>query len=429
MLVQITPFEEEFYKFLFSIIISIFCGFLIGIERTRAKKLFGARDHIAYAILSTVLIILYENFIFDIARIVIFLIFAAMIIFLSIGSVYRLFHTQEPGYTSTMSMLLVIVVGILSYYMPYLAIAISVIFLVILSTKKEFEKIRELKQIEWTGTVEFLAIVILLFILIPENIQIVGINIRAIMIIFITILAIKYFSYFLLKSSSKNNLYYISFLGGFAHSEATAVELAENGAPSSSIWLVIQTMLLRMLLIISIGAINLFWYSLTPILITTIVGLFGAFLVLRKKKISLTLLKIKNPLSIKGALVFTGTYLLAILITLGLQAYGMYLPPLNYYWYYLISFVIGLLSGGASSLFVVTTYSISLINTANALIMLLIGLSAAIINKIFYARRSLHKSKNKRNFTIHLLIYQILTISVLVVFTFITIIWFNLSIF
>jgi len=429
MLAQITDIEALFYESLLAIITSIFCGFLIGIERTRAKKLFGARDHIAYAILSTSLIIIYENFIIDIGRIVIFLIFGAMIVFLSIGSVYRLFYTEEPGYTSTMSMLLVIVVGILSYYLPYLAIAISVIFLVILATKKEFEKIRELKQIEWTGTVEFLAIVILLFILIPENIRIAGVNLRAIIIIFITILTIKYFSYFLLKSSSKNNLYYISFLGGFAHSEATTIELAENGAPSTSIWLVIQTMLFRMLLIILIGSINLFWYALIPILIPTIIGLSAAFIILRKKKIDLTLLKIKNPLSIKGALIFSLTYLLAILITLGLEAYITNVSTLNLFWYYCVAFIIGLLSGGASSLFVVTSYSVSLVNEANSLIMLSVGLSAAIINKIFYSRKYLHERKNKRLFTLHLLIYQSLTIILLIFFTIITIIVFNLPVF
>jgi hypothetical protein len=426
MLAQITETEALFYESLLAIIISIFCGFLIGIERTRARKLFGARDHIAYAILSTTLIILYENFITDIGRIIIFLIFGAMIIFLSIGSVYRLFHTEEPGYTSTMSMLLAILVGILSYYLPYLAIAISVIFLVILATKKQFEKIRELKQIEWAGTVEFLALVILLFILIPENIIIVGINLRSIMIIFITILAIKYFSYFLLKSSAKNNLYYISFFGGFAHSEATTVELAEYGAPSSSIWLVIQTMLLRMLLIISIGALELFWYALIPIFITTAIGLFGTFIILRNKKGDLTLLKIKNPLSIRGALIFTLTYLLAVLITFGLDLYVKNISTLNIFLYYIVSFIIGLLSGGASSLFVATSYSVSLVNEANALIMLSVGLSAAIINKIFYARKHLRESKNKKFFTIHLLIYQISTIIILITFTLITILGFKL---
>jgi len=231
---------ELFYELFIKVLISIFCGFLIGIERTRARKLFGARDHIAYALLSTTLIILHENFIIGIGYILIILVFGAMVIFLTIGSVYRLFHTQEPGYTSTISMLLAIVTGILSYYVPYLAIMISVIFLIILSTKKEFEKIRALQQIEWTGTVEFIAIVVLLLLLIPDII-ILGIQIRSIIIIFITILAIKYISYFLLKSSAKHKLYYISFLGGFAHSEATSVELAESGASSSSIWLVIQT--------------------------------------------------------------------------------------------------------------------------------------------------------------------------------------------
>ncbi|MFX1558824.1 MAG: DUF4010 domain-containing protein, partial [Promethearchaeota archaeon] len=299
MLLQ-TISTEQFYEFFIKELVSLFCGFLIGIERTRARKMFGARDHIAYALLSTTLIILYEDFITDIGFILIILVFGAMVAFLSIGSVYRLFHTQEPGYTSTISMLLAIVTGILSYYLPYLAISISVIFLIILSTKKEFEKIRGLQQIEWTGTVEFIAIVILLFLLIPD-IDILGIQIRSIIIIFITILAIKYFSYFFLKSSTKHNLYYISFLGGFAHSEATSVELAKSGASSSSIWLVIQTMLLRMILIVFLGAFNLFIYSLFPLLATSIIGLIGAFLILRKKETSLSLASVKNPLSLKSA--------------------------------------------------------------------------------------------------------------------------------
>ncbi|GAJ20863.1 unnamed protein product, partial [marine sediment metagenome] len=104
-----------------------------------------------------------------------------------------------------------------------------------------------MKDIEWTGTVEFIAIVVLLYILIPEGLLVYGINIKSIITIFIIILAIKYFSYFILKSTTEKNLYYISFLGGFAHSEATTVELAEAGASSSSVWLVIQTMLIRML--------------------------------------------------------------------------------------------------------------------------------------------------------------------------------------
>jgi uncharacterized membrane protein (DUF4010 family) len=423
MIEQITSFEAEFYTFLLTIIVSIFCGFLLGIERTRARKLFGARDHIAYAILSTVLVILYENFVFDIARIIIFLIFGAMIIFLSIGSVYRLFHTQEPGYTSTISMLLAIVVGILSYYMPYLAIAISVIFLVILSTKKGFEKIRELKQIEWAGTVEFLAIVILLFILIPGNIQIVGINLRAIMIIFITILAIKYFSYFLLKSSRKNNLYYISFLGGFAHSEATTVELAEAGASSSSIWLVIQTMLIRMIIVLVITP-ELLFYAIYPILLTSIIGLIGSFLILRKKETQLVLKKVENPLSLKSALIFIGNYLLALIISILLSFVN-----LNIIFYFFIVFGIGLLSGGASSLFVASAFYKGLINGGNALIMLTIGLSAASLNKLFYSLKALDKKKNKRVYFFHLLLYITITIFLLTFMTIFTIILFNLPYF
>ena len=345
-----------------------------------------------------------------------------MIIFLLIGSIYRLFREADPGYTSTLSMILAMIVGVMCYYSEYLAIAISVIFLIILSTKKQFNKIRRLKEIEWTGTVEFIAIVVLLYILIPDNLEIFGIVVKSIIVIFIVILAVKYFSYFLLKSTNEKNLYYLSFLGGFAHSEATTVQLAEAGASSSSVWLVIQTMLIRMIIVLIITP-TLLGYAVYPILITSFIGLIGSFLILRNKETQLTLDKIKNPLSIKSALIFAGTYLIGLALSIVLSFF-----ELNFLTYYVIVFGIGLLSGGASSLFVATAFYKGLINEGNALLMLAIGLSAAILNKIFYSTRSLDENKNKKVYVIHLIIYIIITISILVSMTFFTINIFNLSI-
>lgn len=412
--------QNEFYRYFFCILISFFCGFLIGIERTRVEAQYGARDHIFFSIISTSLIIIYENYFTELGIALIILIFGGMVVFLLIGSVYRLFRTKDPGYTTTLSMLLAIIIGILSYYIYFLAIAISVIFLIVLSTKKQFQKIRKLESIEWKGTVEFIAIVVLLFILIPDTIIIANINIKSIIIIFIIILAIKYISYFLLKSSTKHNLYYISFLGGLAHSEATTQELAEAGASSSSVWLVIQTMLIRMLLVLMIAPFLLI-YALMPILITAGVGFIGSFLILRKKKTSLTLDRIKNPLSIKGAIIFAGTYTLAVLATLFLEFF-----TLNIFLIYLIALAIGLLSGGASSLFATTAYLGGLVNEAQALIMLTIGLCGAVINKIFYSVRVLDKNKSKKRYCFHLIIYQSITITLLILTTAITIILFRL---
>ena len=414
---------EEFYFLFFKIIVSFFCGFVIGIERTRVEAQYGARDHIFFSMISTSLIILHDIF-FAVSEgfIIIVLFFGGMIIFLLIGSIYRLFREADPGYTSTLSMILAMIVGVMCYYSEYLAIAISVIFLIILSTKKQFNKIRRLKEIEWTGTVEFIAIVVLLYILIPDNLEIFGIVVKSIIVIFIVILAVKYFSYFLLKSTNEKNLYYLSFLGGFAHSEATTVELAEAGASSSSVWLVIQTMLIRMIIVLIITP-TLLGYAVYPILITSFIGLIGSFLILRNKETQLTLDKIKNPLSIKSALVFAGTYLIGLALSIVLSFF-----ELNFLTYYVIVFGIGLLSGGASSLFVASAFYKNLINEGNALLMLAIGLSAAILNKIFYSTRSLDENKNKKVYVIHLIIYIIITISILVSMTFFTINIFNLSI-
>jgi uncharacterized membrane protein (DUF4010 family) len=414
----------DFYGLFIKIIISFFCGFLIGIERTRVSAQYGARDHIFFSMISTSLIILYDNF-FPTTEgfVLIMIIFAGMILFLLIGSVYRLFREKDAGYTTTLSMILALIIGIMCYYSEYLAIVISVIFLIILSTKKQFYKIKTLKDIEWTGTVEFIAIVVLLYILIPDNLLFFEINVKSIVILFIVILAVKYFSYFFLKSTREKNLYYISFLGGFAHSEATTVELAEAGASSSSIWLVIQTMLIRMIIVLIITP-ELLNYALYPIIITSFIGLIGSFLILRKKDTKLNLQKIKNPVSLKSAVIFAGTYFFALIISIILS-----FIELNIIGYFLIVFGIGFLSGGASSLFVASAFFKGLINEGNALIMLTIGLSAATLNKLFYSIKALNKEKSKQIYFLHLMIYLSITISLLVFMTIITIAIFNLPYF
>jgi hypothetical protein len=415
---------EEFYALFLKLIVSFFCGFVIGIERTRVSAQYGARDHIFFSMIATSLIILYEKFLTSQEGfILIIIIVSGMMIFLLIGSIYRLFREKDAGYTTTLSMMLAIIVGILCFYNESLAIVISVFFLIILSTKKQFNKIRSLQDIEWRGTIEFIAIIVLLYILIPDELELLSIQIKPIITIFIFILAIKYFSYFILKSSIEKNLYYISFLGGFAHSEATTIELAEVGASSSSVWLVIQTMLVRMIIVLLITP-NLLYYALYPILITVIIGLIGSFLILRKKQTSLDFKKIKNPLSLKSALIFAGTYFIAVIVTILLK-----FLDLNIFLYFIIVFCIGFLSGGASSLFVATSYLEGLINNGNALIMLSIGLSAAILNKLFYSTRNLKPEKNKHIYALHLISYILITIILLVFTTIVTIYIFNLTIF
>ena len=422
MLLQ-TLSMEDFYVLFIKIIISFFCGFFIGIERTRVSAQYGARDHIFFSMISTALIALYEKFLpVEEGFTLIIIFYTGMILFLMIGSVYRLFRENDPGYTSTLSMLLAMIVGSLTYFNEYLAISISVIFLIILSSKKQFNRIKSLQDIEWRGTIEFIAIVVLLYILIPDGLLFYGILIKPIIIIFITILVIKYFSYFLLKASFKKNLYYISFLGGFAHSEATAIELAEAGASTTSIWLVVQTMLIRMLIVLLIAP-KLLFYSLYPILLTSLVGLIGSFLILRKKNTTLKLSKVKNPLSLKSSLIFSGTYFLAVILSIISGIFNF-----NSIIFYIIVFGMGFLSGGASSLLVATLFQTGLVNIGNGLIMLSIGLSAAILNKLFYYTRALSPEKNKKTYFLHLLFYLFITILILGFMTFWTINIFNLSI-
>ncbi|MCK4239060.1 MAG: DUF4010 domain-containing protein [Candidatus Lokiarchaeota archaeon] len=403
--------DPNFIEFLIPILVSLFCGFIIGIERTRVSAQYGARDHIFFSIISTTIIILYDKFLQDLGFYILIIIFGGMIVFLLIGTFYRLFRTDDPGYTTTLSMLLAMVVGIVSYYNSFLAITISVIFLIILSTKKQFYKIQTLKDIEWTGTVEFLAIMILTLILFPQDLIIYDIQIVTIVYVFLTILAIKYFSYFLLKSSSEENLYILSILGGFAHSEATTKELAEIDAHPATVSLLLQTMIIRILLVIILISFELTVRLFYPLILTTIIGIIINILILRKKEKKHILQKVKNPLSLKSALIFSSTYLFAVFLTIIFKniqiPYQLYLP---------IAIMIGLLSGGASSLFTATAYISGLIDLNLAIIMIVFGLCAAILNKLLYYYR-FQKTKSKKNL-INLIIYISLTMIVLLFFSF-----------
>ncbi|MHA1688938.1 MAG: DUF4010 domain-containing protein [Promethearchaeota archaeon] len=396
-----------FYSDVITILISFLCGFLLGIERTRKAAPFDVRDHVFVSVIATVLVLLNERFSIPFGYVLIYLFFGGIIAFLLIGS---LRHR-----TTTLSMMLALITGIVVYYYYSIAITISVIFLIVLSTKKQFGKIQGLSSIEWTGTVEFIAIVLLLYILIPDYVIIAGINIKSIIIIFITILAIKYFSYFLLKSSVESTVYYLAFFGGLAHSEATTIELSEAGASPSSIWLLIQTMMVRMLLILLIAPV-LFIYALGPIIITSLIGIIGSFLILRKNLTKFTIEKLKNPLSIKSAIIFSGTYSLAVIVSIILE-----FVKLNLFVYYIITFLIGLISGGASAVFVVSAYLGGLLNEAHGLVMLSIGLSGAILNKIFYVIKFLNKQEGYKRYYFELLLYQTITIFSLLSLTFLNV--------
>lgn len=401
---------EQFFEYFIAILVSFFCGFLIGIERTRVEAQYEARDHIFFSTISTALIILYENFLQEAGIFILILIFGGMIVFLLIGTFYRLFQTDDPGYTTTLSMILVIVVGILSYYIYYLAILISVIFLIVLSTKKTFKRIRKLEDIEWKGTVEFLAIAILAVILVPPDLMFYDIPIASIVYIFVTILGIRYFSYFLLKSADEKNIYILSILGGFAHTEAATKELAEIDAHPATISLLLQTMLIRILFVIFIS-IELTLRLLYPLILTASIGIIVDIIILKlKSENKLILQKIQNPLSIKSALIFSSTYLLAVLLTI---LFINLPPPIQLY--IPIAILVGLLSGGASSLFTATTYLSGMVDINMAVWMIVLGLVATILNKLLYYYRFQEKKSGKKMFK--LAIYLFITIGLLIFFS------------
>lgn len=394
------------------LIVSLISGFLIGLPQQKREKSHGARDHMFISMITSLSIILYYAFP-EFGLIFLIAILSLLVTFIILTTIYRMFKSDYPGYTTTLALIMCMVEGLVTYFSFSLAFISSVIFLIILSTKKQFYKIQNLSKIEWNSTVEYIAIVVVLLILIPKDIVIGKIPLISIVYIFVIILTLKYVSYFLLKLQSKNSVYYISLLGGFAHSEATTQELSRMNAHPLSVMLVLQTMIIRVLFIVIIAR-DIFNALLYPLLITAFLGIVFARHFLKKHITEGKLESIRNPISIKSAFIFSLTYLAAVVTTiiLGEITKVQVLSPIVYY---SAAIIIGALSGGSSSLFATTAYLNGLVGLNTSIIMIIFGLTASIFNKLIYSYRS-RREQNKRYY-IRLLLYQFLTVFMLFVTT------------
>ncbi|MHA1870734.1 MAG: DUF4010 domain-containing protein [Promethearchaeota archaeon] len=396
------------YSNIYILLVALFCGFLVGLPQQKREKSHGARDHMFISMISALGVIFHSSF-EDIGFFLFALVEISVFIFIILTTLYRMFRQEFPGYTTTLALLMSQTLGVLSVYDKPFAVISSVIFLIILSSKQQIHKIRNLSKVEWNSTIEYIALVVVFLILIPKDISLGNISLLSVFYIFVIILSLKYFSYFLLKLVSYNSVYYLSILGGFAHSEAVTTDLARLDAHPSSIMLVLQTMLIRILFIIIIAR-ELFLIMIYPLMITATFGILFSRHYLKKHITEVNLTSIKNPISIKSAMIFSMTYLSAVIATLiSSEITKNYsLTPI---FYYILSLVIGALSGGSATLFATTAFINNLVDLNTAVYMIIFGLCTAVFNKLIYTWRN--KTENTWGYYFRLITYQAITVIML----------------
>ncbi|MEM3412037.1 MAG: MgtC/SapB family protein [archaeon] len=206
------------------IIISLFIGALLGLERQYAKKIayVGIRTFAIislFATLLTELSVFYSNFLFVLIGI--------LIVFFFIGMLYSV---QKKGFTTHFSLLISYLLGLLvGLEFVYEAIFTAIICVTLLHSKERLAKfVGKLTEKEVLDFIEFLIVIGLIYPLLPSNINLQGItiNISSFWTIVFAIVLINFLA-FMTSKKFKENATLTCFLSGVISTTASLAFLKQ----------------------------------------------------------------------------------------------------------------------------------------------------------------------------------------------------------
>jgi len=316
-------------------------GLLVGVERYKSrdsddKKSAGVRTFTLIALLGAICALLTVP-LFTAAT------FAALVVFLGLG--YYRESERSLGMTTEAAALLTFWFGYLVRSHEALMISASIVLVILLASKDTLHGFvkGEVTEVELYDTLKFLAVVFVIFPLLPN--RYVGpydfFNPTQVWLLVILLSAISYSGYVLIRVlGGTRGLQVNALVGGLVSTMAVTMSLAERAreAPEWSRLFGVTGVMAnavqfpRLLVLIGVVHRELAFFLAVPLLGMFVVGLAGAWVVGRVRKVwdeepSVSLL-LTNPFSfwpaLKFALLFVGVFFFSKLATVWLGEQGVY---------------------------------------------------------------------------------------------------------
>ncbi len=220
------PFLVSFFQ---KLGVSLMIGILIGIEREHwrtSKKIYaGVRTFTITCLIGMLATFMQPYVSFDILLITtIFMFFSCILIVYSVNIVYG-----RSGLTSAIALFFTYLLGILVGSGMFLVpIVFAVVLTFVLIEKKPLHSLAEhLSEKDIAGALKFLAVVFVLYPLVPNEPIYDVLNLKSAILIVVLVSSISFVNYLSLKKmGSKGGIAYSGLLGGLVSSEATIVALA-----------------------------------------------------------------------------------------------------------------------------------------------------------------------------------------------------------
>lgn len=220
------PFLVNFFQ---KLGVSLMIGILIGIEREHwrtSKKIYaGVRTFTITCLIGMLATFMQPYVSFDILLVTtIFMVFSCILMVYAVNIVYG-----RSGLTSAIALFFTYLLGIMVGSGMFLVpIVFAVVLTFVLIEKKSLHSLAEhLSEKDIAGALKFLAVVFVLYPLVPSEPIYDVLNLKSAILIVVLVSSISFVNYLSLKKmGSKGGIAYSGLLGGLVSSEATIVALA-----------------------------------------------------------------------------------------------------------------------------------------------------------------------------------------------------------
>ena len=348
-------------EFLFTsdLIIKALLGFvvgaLIGLERQKkmeSDRVAGVRSFGLHSLLGAM-----SAYVSEITANPVFLFYGVSISLILVGAqvYWKLFRTMGKGLTTPLVFSLSFVLGALVGYdtpapgqifgtLQIFAMSVSLLVFLILGFKEELaHAVEVITREEMISAVELAVIILFLWPLMPQTIQLGAIEFPAFQTYFLIVLllAVSFGNYLLVKKFKDRGIYFFGLFGGLANSEAAVSSVTDfyvkeerKGASriSLSINLANVAMVLRngLLLVIIDQTFWLFRLYLIPIAILIVFSMLRMLTVNKTDEVhegQLFETKLVSPFEFGPALrfgaIFAGVYLIQLVLTESYSGAGL----------------------------------------------------------------------------------------------------------
>lgn len=387
------PFEIanvfDVHEVLLQFLVAFAIGGLIGLEREKEEEKYAGLRTLALLCGSGPVIVYYGE-LSGYPQLTGLYLALALVLAIGIAAVRYSVARDDLGFTTSVTVFLVALLGVLVGYGRYVeASSIAIITAFVLAQKRHMRSyVQNLTYQELTDSLKLAALVFILYPILPaEPIDPYGVvSLQEVLIFAIFVLLIEFAAYVSMRQfGGSKGLQITGLLAGMANSFATAAVMARMAnqsrealdSASSGIMLSVISMIVRNVGLASILAFAIFWTIWQPAVVMIVVGFAIAYVLLKWGNQYDDLdIEIDSPFSFGSAAKFAVIYIAITVVSVAAQELFGDIGLLA------TAYTGGLVSSAAVSVSAATVYNQGAASVEAAGGMVMLGIVASLTSKI-----------------------------------------------